>query len=138
MEVKQTVTLVGKVWQMLSLAVVGMAVILVSSPRANGSFPNTDPTTLELVWLSDLNLAQYSGRFDTSVGEVVITAAKGKLIALTCGEQIELFPHASIKDRFEARSTSVTMTFGRDRSGKVNAVTIIIPGGAEVRGQKIK
>ena len=115
-----------------------MMVIGVSTSVANGSFHHDLTGVVVRSGLSDGKLAQYAGRFDTSAGEVIITPAEGKLIAVTCGERIELFPHPSIKDRFVARSTSVTVTFTRNASGKVNGVVMIIPGGAEVRGRKMK
>ncbi len=72
------------------------------------------------------------------MGVIEFSQEGEKLIGLAGGERIELSPDASVKDKFIAQTASVTITFERGTDGKINALSITIPSGREMKGKKIQ
>jgi tricorn protease len=112
---------------------------LISSPSSlslpGSAFPAPAPQA-EVKPVTDGKFAEFLGQFDTPMGAISFTQEGEKLIALAGGERIELFPDAAVKDKFAARTASVTVAFERDAGGKIVGVTVIIPSGRELKGKK--
>jgi tricorn protease len=108
-----------------------------STLAAPGSaFPLPTPKPIAAA-VTNGKFAEFLGQFETSMGALVFTQEGDKLIGLAGGERIELFPDASVKDRFAAQTASVVVTFERGADGKISGLTIVIPSGREIKGKKI-
>lgn len=104
-------------------------------PAPGSAFPAPTPQA-EVKPVADGRFAEYLGQFETPMGALSFSQEGEKLIGLAGGERIELFPDASVKDKFTAQTASVTVSFERDANGKVVGVTVIIPSGREIKGKK--
>ena len=77
--------------------------------------------------------AAYVGSYETQMGVLVVKQDGNKLIGDAGGEIAELVPQTEA-DKFNAMGASVT--FERDKSGKIVGVTIAMPNGREMKGKK--
>ncbi len=105
-------------------------------PAPGSAFPAPTPKS-EVKTVADGKYTAFLGQFDTPIGLITFSQEGDKLIGLAGGERIEFTPDADTKDKFKAQTENITIMFERDMSGKVVGLTIILPGGKELKGKKI-
>jgi tricorn protease len=82
--------------------------------------------------------AAYVGSYDAGpMGVMVIKQEGDKLWAYPPNtERIEFVPE-TLPDRFVAQPVGAGVSFERDSAGKVVGITVLLPGGREVKGKKL-
>lgn len=108
--------------------------LILPMPGSAFPIPQEKPAA---VAVTNGKFAEFLGRFETPMGVISFSQEGDKLIGDAGGERIELGPDASVKDKFVAQVAAVSVTFERGENGKITGVTVIIPGGRELKGKKI-
>ncbi|MDQ3800364.1 MAG: PDZ domain-containing protein [Acidobacteriota bacterium] len=102
-------------------------------PTPGSAFPAPE----EIKPVTGGKFADYTGRFDTPMGVVTFQQEGEKLVGNAGGERLELAPDAATRDKFAAQNAPITVTFERDAGGKITGITVVTPGGREIKGKRI-
>lgn len=110
-------------------------------PEAGSAFPiaasNSAPAAPSAPAVTDGKFAAFIGNYDAGqMGVLVVKQEGDKLWAMpSTGERVELVPEPT-PDNFLGQPVGAPVRFERDAAGKVVAITVVLPGGREVRAKK--
>ena len=110
-------------------------------PQAGSAFPapTGNPATVATApAVTDGKFAAFIGNYDAGqMGTLVLKQEGDKLWAYPPNnERVEFVPEGAA-DKFTAQPVGGTVSFERDASGKVVGITVVLPGGREVKGKKV-
>ena len=113
-------------------------------PQVGSAFPAPESKTAPVTaaanpaTVSNGKFAAYVGSYDAGpMGVMVIKQEGDKLWAYPPNtERVEFVPETAA-DRFVAQPVGAPVSFDRDTTGKVVGITVMLPGGREVKGKKV-